>query len=255
MRIVTEHQHDERVCVMRVHGEIDMVSAPDVRLALEAAVNRGCVHVVMDLARVSYVDSSALGLIVWADRMLEPRGGRLVLAGAGRDVSRVLELSGLVGSAPTLAATADVSEAVVGLELPPVPDTTLWTRVLSFPARAESLASARAEVSEVLRPLALPESTMFDVRVAVGEALSNAIRHGSPQGGGDTVTVDVLAHRDRVVITVTDRGEGFDGTSASGEDVYAASGRGVMFMRALMDHVDFERLPGGGTAVTMVKHR
>ena len=91
-----------------------------------------------------------------------------------------------------------MSEAVVGLELPPVPDTTLWTRVLSFPARAESLASARAEVSEVLRPLALPESTMFDVRVAVGEALSNAIRHGSPQGGGDTVTVDVLAHRDRV---------------------------------------------------------
>jgi anti-sigma regulatory factor (Ser/Thr protein kinase) len=57
-----------------------------------------------------------------------------------------------------------------------------------------------------------------------------------------------------VVLVVLDKGEGFDGEAASDGDPYASSGRGVMFMRALMDHVVFERQPGGGTAVTLVKH-
>ena len=38
------------------------------------------------------------------------------------------------------------------------------------------------------------------------------------------------------------------------DDLYAPSGRGIMFMRALMDRVDFEPAPGGGTLVRLTKH-
>jgi anti-sigma regulatory factor (Ser/Thr protein kinase) len=37
-------------------------------------------------------------------------------------------------------------------------------------------------------------------------------------------------------------------------DLYAPSGRGIMFMRALMDRVEFETAGGGGTLVRLVKH-
>jgi anti-sigma B factor antagonist len=254
MKIVTEHEHEARVCVMRVQGEIDMTTAPDVRMAIQNAVNRGCLNVVLDLERVSYADSSALGLIVWTDRLLEPKGGRLILAGASRHVSRVLELSGLIEAGHTISAAADAAEAMAGLELSPGLDAPLWERSFEFPAVPASLSLGRGEVCDALEPLSMAEAVLFDVRVAVGEALSNAIRHGSPGGDGAMVCVNVTAYPDRVAIEVCDRGSGFDGEALSDGDPYAASGRGVMFMRALMDQVHFARMAEGGTAVTLVKH-
>lgn len=254
MKIVTEHDNEARACVVRIKGDIDMSTAPDLEDALSGAVNRGCVNLVLDLAQVPYADSSALGLIVWVNRLLEPRDGRLVLAGATRDVSRILELSGLIGAAPAVSAAADAEVALAGMRLAPPSTPPLWTRRLEVPAVAASLSRTRAEVCEMLEPLGLPESTRFDIRVAVGEAIANAIRHGSPLGETDTVGVSVSAHDDRVTVVVTDRGQGFDGAAGPGGDPYAASGRGVMFMRALMDSVEFAPLAGGGTAVTLVKH-
>ena len=254
MHITTTRQHDARVCVLRPQGDIDMGTSPELRVALETAVKSGCINVVLDLAEVDYADSSALSLIVWMDHLLAPRGGKLVLAGATRNVARVLELSGLVGIAPTVTSAADAADALVGLELTVVEEEPLWTRTMVVSAEPSSLASVRGAVCDALEPLGLSEATTFDIRVAVGEALSNAFRHGSPGGGRDTVTVEIRAHADRVVLIVADRGGGYDGQSDAGRDPYAASGRGVMFMRALMDRVEFRRLPEGGTAVTLVKH-
>jgi anti-anti-sigma factor len=254
MKIITEHEHDARVCVMRVHGEIDMNTVPDVRSAIDAVSNRGCVHIVMDLRRVSYMDSAALGLLVWIDRMLEPKGGRLVLAGADRNVSRVLSVSGLVGVTNTVSAASDVADALAGLELPTAPLSPEWSRSLEFPAVPASLSVGRAAVCELLEATSISEAALFDVRVAVGEALSNAIRHGSPGEDGDMVGVGVSAYSDRIVIEVSDQGGGFDGDAVVGGDPYAASGRGVMFMRAMMDVVEFTRLSEGGTSVVLVKH-
>jgi serine/threonine-protein kinase RsbW len=79
------------------------------------------------------------------------------------------------------------------------------------------------------------------------------VRHGSPHGSDDRIVVGVTAYSDRVSIAVMDSGCGFDGSLATSDDVYAPSGRGVMFMRALMDSVQFARCPGGGTMVTLVK--
>lgn len=254
MKIMTEHHGDGSACVVRVQGEIDMVTVPEVRDALESAMNRGCSTLVLDLKRVSYLDSSALGLLAWADRQLLPHDGRLVLAGADRNVSRILEISGLVEAARSISAASDPESALAGLDLTVRPEAPNWVREIEFPALPASLARVRAEVCEILEPLAIPETVFFDIRVAVGEALANAIRHGSPRGGADPVSVSVEAYDDRVVLVITDHGTGFDGEAASDGDPYASSGRGVMFMRALMDRVDFERLPGGGTSVTLVRH-
>jgi anti-anti-sigma factor len=254
MKIVTEHARDSRVCVIRLDGDVDMATSPDVRAALEGAVNRGCLNVVLDLSGVTYADSTALGTIVWMDRILEPKGGRLVLAGATRNVTRILELSGLVDIAPTVSSAGSASDAVAGLELPDPDDEPLWARTIELAADSASLAAIRNEVCAVLEPLAMTEAALFDVRVAVGEAVSNAIRHGSPGGERDRVVVEVAAYPDRAVLVVRDRGAGFDGSADDGADLYAPSGRGVMFMRALMDRVDFARSPDGGTVVTLVKH-
>jgi anti-anti-sigma factor len=254
MTIRIEKDMDANVCVVHLDGEVDVAVVPEVREALDASISGGCRNLVLDLERVSYADSSALGLLVWIDHKLSPRGGKLVLVGANRDVTRVLELSGLVGMAPSISASSTISAALEGLELAPTAEPVLWSESLTLPARIESLSSIRNRVCELLSTLAIPEASMFDIKVAVGEALANAVRHGSPGGPSDEVRIEVRAYADRVAIQVRDTGCGFDGASACKDDVYASGGRGVMFMRALMDGVEFEVSPEGGTVVTLLKH-
>lgn len=251
--VVIERESESPACVARLSGDVDFAAVPEIRDAVDDAITAGCTSVVLDLTEVVYADSSALGLLVWIDKRLLPYHGKLVLAGADRNVSRILELSGLIGVAPSVSAVESVDEALGGLgssgeALPP-----LWVQRLEAPAAVDGMASVRSAVVDWIRSTGLPEAGIFDLKVAVGEALANAVRHGSPGGGGDVVSVEVSAFADRVEVRVSDSGGGFDGDASCDEDVYASGGRGVMFMRALMDRVEFNPCDGGGTTVRLVK--
>jgi anti-anti-sigma factor len=238
---------------VHIEGDMDTSVVPDVRSAIDRALDSGCTSVVLDLSAVTYADSSALALIVWLDRRLRPTGGRLVLAGANRNVNRVLELSGLIGVAPSIMVASDAEQALSRLDLPPVEDEPLWEHRLAVRASVDEMSRVRTDVCALVEPLGLGEAAVFDLKVAVGEALANAVRHGSPAGDSDEVEVTVSAYRDRVVVAVKDTGSGFDGVSPAGDDVYASGGRGIMFMRALTDLVEFDERAEGGTVVRLTK--
>ena len=249
-------KHDEpRSCVVRLSGDIDMAMVPELRRELSAAMDGGCAHLVLDLSDVVYADSSALGLLVWLDHQLRPSGGRMVLASANRDVARILELSGLVTVAASLTMSPNVEGALEGLALSIEPPEELWRQELDMKASVDQLGSMREQVCQLITPLGFAESAVFDIRVALGEALANAVRHGSQADGQASLLVQVIAYDDRVVLEVIDFGVGFDGTHTQSSDVYAPGGRGVTFMRALTDRVEFERPESGGTLVRLVKHR
>jgi anti-anti-sigma factor len=251
----TTHPDSSDTCVLVVDGDFDGQLVPSAREALSAALLDGSHNVLLDLSGVDYMDSSALGFIVWADARLRPLGGRLALAGAGRDVARILELSGLIGLAPTVVVNPSVVDALRSVHVEASVGTPLWTESFEIPADPGRLADARTRVGRIIEPLHLPESIVFDIKVALGEALTNAVRHGSPQGLKDIVTVEIRVFPDRVVVVVSDRGAGFDGAATRNDDEYAVGGRGVLFMRALMDAVRFVPGPGNGTDVVLVKLR
>ncbi len=243
-------------CVFHLEGDVDIAVVPEVRRRLDSALEEGCSNVILDLERVTYADSSALGLLVWLDHRLQPVSGRVVLAGANRDVARILEISGLAYVARDFAMSSSVDAALEGLELPQEAATPLWSRDIEIESQPELLSTVREEVSAELLPLGFPDAALFDVKVALGEALSNAVRHGQPADGGEgRIRVAVTAYDDRVVLDIMDNGVGFDGSKDAPEDLYATSGRGLMFMRALVDRVEFEPSPMGGTMVRLIKHR
>lgn len=247
------HARDAHACVARLFGDVDTALVPELRDELDSAIDAGCLNLVLDLTHVTYIDSSALGLLVWLDHKVLPNGGRVMLAGANSDVSRILELSGLARLATSISVSDDVETALAGLEMGKTPTDAIWRREICIPADVNRLAAVRDEVSELVAPLGFAESAVFDIKVALGEALANAVRHGAPNGEG-RVCVDVSAFDDRVVLEVADNGAGFDGIHSTSDDLYAPSGRGIMFMRALMDRVEFEPAHGGGTLVRLVKH-
>jgi anti-anti-sigma factor len=255
MSLRIEKHEEVRAAVVHLSGDVDLAAVPQVESEVSVLLESGLHNLVLDLAEVTYADSSALGLLVWLDRQLDGTDGRVVLVGADRNVARVLEMSGLVSVAESIKTGDSVEDALGGLEVVPSDVEPDWVEEFSILADVSTLGQARERVQTLLEPLNFSTSSLFDIKVALGEALANAVRHGSPDGRQASIQVRVAALPDRVVIDVTDAGSGFDGEHDVSDDLYASGGRGIMFMRALMDHVAFAPSEDGGTVVTLVKHR
>lgn len=81
--------------VIEVDGEIDAHTAPALKEAVARSIDQGERRIVVDLQRVSFMDSSGLGVLVSALKRIEGRGGELRIATASRPIRRVMEITGL----------------------------------------------------------------------------------------------------------------------------------------------------------------
>lgn len=78
-------------------GEIDMSITDALRRDVDRALEQNEVfNIVFDLAEVSFVDSSGLGVILGRYKKVAALGGRVFITGAGPQVKKVLDLSGLL---------------------------------------------------------------------------------------------------------------------------------------------------------------
>lgn len=80
--------------VITVVGELDLASAPNLKWTLGDALRSGARNLVVDLSPVTFIDSTALGVLVGVQRSLEA-GSLLALAGAEADVFNIFEMTGL----------------------------------------------------------------------------------------------------------------------------------------------------------------
>ena len=87
-------ERQEGATIIRLAGELDLYNAPDVRTALLELCAEQPDRLVVDLAEVSFVDSTALGVLIEARAKLENRGSFL-LAAPGLETHRALTISGL----------------------------------------------------------------------------------------------------------------------------------------------------------------
>jgi serine/threonine-protein kinase RsbW len=124
-----------------------------------------------------------------------------------------------------------------------------------LPSRATALADARHFVDEHARRAGFSDVARGELSLAVTEAVSNAVRYGSPAGDADTVELSVEVEDPRLIVTVRDHGGPFTPPAPSLPDpaLFAEHGRGLYLMQQLMDDVQFSR--NGGTVVRMTKVR
>jgi serine/threonine-protein kinase RsbW len=101
-----------------------------------------------------------------------------------------------------------------------------------------------------------PARDSFAVHLALEEAIANAIKHGHQYDPTKRVRVDYEVSGRRLLVTVTDRGEGFDPDQVPDptlpENLEKTGGRGVMLMREFMTWIRFSNR---GNQVTMCLHR
>ena len=98
----------------------------------------------------------------------------------------------------------------------------------------------------------------LDLALAVREAFINAVKHGNGMDEAKQVEVEFERNASRFLVSIRDEGNGFDPTLTAdpraAENLERTSGRGIFFMRSFVDEVSFQRRPGRGMEVLLVKN-
>jgi anti-anti-sigma factor len=92
---IETHRIEDGVVVLPVNGELDLASVNQLRTALDAALREEAEVVRVDATGVSFLDSSALGVLLAAAKRLAERGGRMELLCVSPSIRRILEMTGI----------------------------------------------------------------------------------------------------------------------------------------------------------------
>jgi serine/threonine-protein kinase RsbW len=134
------------------------------------------------------------------------------------------------------------------------PDNEATFTTTTFPA---DLHSARQVADAIVAEVEAAHYTVdavFAIKLALEEALTNAIKHGDGNDPGKRVSVRYAVSGAKCVVIICDQGLGFnpdevpDCTAA--ERLPLPNGRGIMLMRAYMDEVAYRQ---GGTEIYLMK--
>ncbi len=134
-------------------------------------------------------------------------------------------------------------------------DPAGWTEEV-LPTRLSAIRESERRVLARLTELGYGEDCRFAVRLAIEEALINAMKHGNRMEESRKVRLAYRVLADRVEIRVADEGAGFQPACIPDptvdENLQRPCGRGIMLMRSYMDEVTYAT---NGTEVQMVKYR
>jgi serine/threonine-protein kinase RsbW len=125
---------------------------------------------------------------------------------------------------------------------------------LTIPAKPEYILLGRLALSSLARLQPLSDEELSDLKLALTEACTNSVRHAYVDGPG-TVEIVYDLRPDRVVVEVTDSGEGFTPPREREDDTdeLAEGGLGIAIIRALADELEIGERSGGGSRLRFVK--
>jgi len=98
--------------VLRVVGEVDVFTAPILRERIADMTGKGAVHIIADLDRVDFLDSTGLGVLVGGLKRTREQGGSLTPVISSERILHILRITGLTSLLPpqpsvTAAVDAD----------------------------------------------------------------------------------------------------------------------------------------------------
>jgi serine/threonine-protein kinase RsbW len=136
------------------------------------------------------------------------------------------------------------------------PDNEARFDVLVITGEPKQLRVPKEAIIRELKRCKYSQQAVFGVKLALEEALSNALKHGNQGDASKTITVRYSVDEQRAMVIVGDEGRGFvpenvpDPTTP--DRLPLPSGRGIMLISAYMDEVEYR---DHGREVYFVKKR
>ena len=128
-----------------------------------------------------------------------------------------------------------------------------WTSV-DFPSSLETAQCLEEQILQRCRDCFFSDHDIFAMKLALEEALVNAVKHGNRLDPAKHVRVQYRVTTDRADVAIEDEGPGFNPAELPDptldENLEATHGRGILLMRAYMSNVVFNP---AGNRVTLTK--
>jgi serine/threonine-protein kinase RsbW len=127
---------------------------------------------------------------------------------------------------------------------------------VSIPSDLAEARRVQTLIEEALQASSYSEHDIFSIKLAIEEALVNAIKHGNQMDPDKRVTVRYEVTPQRFDVRITDEGQGFNPEDVpdptADENIERPCGRGLLLIRGFMTEVTYH---GCGNSVSMCKVR
>ena len=207
---------------IKLAGELDSASCDElVRRFEEASPLPGGRELVIDLADVTFIDSSGMRAIIMLERRAGEAGVALALTRPPAAVTELLQITGIagrVGLTPRAAEFSPVEPFVERIDI-------ALARARDAPARA------RAELRQAIAGR-LSEQDGATATLLTSELVTNAVIHPGLRAGG-SVGLRITVFGNRIRVEVTDTGSGFDAATLPPARPGEAGGHGLFVVDGL----------------------
>ncbi|KNF07317.1 serine-protein kinase RsbW [Gottschalkia purinilytica] len=124
----------------------------------------------------------------------------------------------------------------------------------SIPNKPEYVSVIRLTTSAIASRIGFNIDEIDDIKVSIGEACTNIIKHGL-EGKEENFDIEYVVSTDRLDIILRDNGKGFDTSiiEEPGSEELRESGLGIFIIKSLMDEVEINSSEGRGTEIKMSK--
>lgn len=130
---------------------------------------------------------------------------------------------------------------------------------LTIPAKPEYITLGRLALTGIarLRTEPMTQEALGDLKLALTEACTNSVRHAY-DGSDGSVEILYELHADKLVVEVSDEGEGFDAPPDGRVELNGAAlsegGLGIAIIKALVDELEIRDRAQGGSSLRFVKN-
>jgi len=121
---------------------------------------------------------------------------------------------------------------------------TFGRQEMTIPADLSRLAEVRLFADRACRAFGFSPASGYQIKLAMSEAVANAIEHGST-GPDDPIRLQVVEEGDALAFYVSDGGKFLDPDMLFDHDTMDERGRGLGFIELLMDDVAINPSPDG----------
>lgn len=240
---------ESRTLTLRIERDLCYETAHEVVSAVQYLLARSPREIVVEIGKVNSVDSSGLRALLAGAGLCQAAGVGFRLDKISDCVVRIVEMSWLshLLGLPGRDVLSDIRRPGVHLG-----DAVWRTSEHVATSSASLIAVLREKIATAAEEVGATGELLCDIKIAVGEALTNAYRHGSPTKGTNRIQVKCMTCSSAFVVEIEDEGNPFNPGDTPDPQPGADHGMGLYLMRQAMDVVEFS-FNHPGNRVRMVK--
>lgn len=240
LHIGTETPH-----LITVSGELDYENCQKLDSAFERVIGQCGVRLDLELGELDFVDSSGVRVLIVGAQDAQAAGCTVRILSMNPQLDHILTVAGV-------RHLFDFDCGHMERNVWEIDPSSNIQSTFSIPGDIKSCCDGRDKICDFAYYIGFRSPILDDIRLAAGESLSNAVRHGNCCGG--LIRVHCVQSDDGLAISLEYTSNRFDPESVPVPNMAdpPTGGMGIHFMRLIMDGVDY-KFAEDSVVLTLVK--